>query len=59
MYILSPVNTTLCETFLICGTFRRCIQSGSDLVGVNISTSFIFSVLAYLLYSGHCLHSSF
>ena len=42
-----------------CGTFRRCIRSSSDLAGVNISTSFIFSVLAYLLYSGHCLCSSF
>ena len=58
MHIRSPVNATLCETFLICGTFRRCIRSGSDLVGVNISTAFILSVLAYLLYSGHCLHSS-
>ena len=42
-----------------CGTFHRCIRSSSDFAGVNLSTSFIFSVLAYSLYSGQCLRSSF
>ena len=61
---LDRVYTLSCQCNFLwnisdCGAFRRCIWSSSDLAGVNISTSFIFSVLAYLLYSGHCLHSSF